>query len=89
MFLMSRERGHALSIEVTINDDIARIEYFIPKLCNIEMINNLPGINKVKEGSIGATGAIEVDKSTLTETLIDFIRKVPTDSDMIYYQSTK
>ncbi len=38
-----------LTIEVTLNNNIARIEYFIPKLCNIEMINNLPGVNKVNK----------------------------------------
>lgn len=33
---MVRDRGHALSIEVTLNKDNARIEYFIPKICNVE-----------------------------------------------------
>ena len=63
--------------------DNARIEYFIPKLCNIDMINSLPGINKVNEDSIGATGVIEVDINNLAETLFHFISNVPMDSDMI------
>lgn len=83
LLLMVRERGHALTVEVTINDDIAKLEYFVPKLCNIEMVNNLPGINPVNEESVGATGVFEVPVEQLASSLYGFISKVPTDSDMI------
>ena len=83
LIMMVRDRGHALSIEITLSNDVARIEYFIPKLCNIEMINRLPGINTVNKNSIGATGVVEVPINALSETLFDFISKVPMDSDMI------
>ena len=83
MIMMVRDRGHALTIEITLNNDIARVEYFIPKLCNIEMINQLPGItNKVNEDSVGATGIIEVPINDLSTVLFNFISKVPTDNDM-------
>ena len=85
MIMMVRDRGHALSIEITINNEKARIEYFIPKLCNIEMINKLPGIsNKVTDDSIGATGVIETSINNLQEVLFDFISKVPTDKDIVF-----
>lgn len=84
LIMMVRDRGHALSIEVSLNNDIARIEYFIPKLCNIDMINALPGINRVNNDSIGATGVIEVNINELSETLFNFISKVPMDSDMVF-----
>lgn len=83
LIMMVRDRGHALLIEISLNGDMARIEYFIPKLCNIDMINALPGINKVNNNSVGATGIIEVNLARLNEVLFDFISKVPTDSDMI------
>ena len=83
LIMMVRDRGHALSIEVSLNGNRARIEYFIPKLCNIDMINLLPGINKVNNNSIGATGAIEVNIDDLSQVLFDFISKVPMDSDMV------
>ena len=90
LIIMVRSRGHALTIEVTLNNNIARIEYFIPKLCNIEMINNLPGVNKVNKNSIGATGVIETPINTLPGVLFDFISKVPTDSDMVInFEETK
>lgn len=90
LIIMVRDRGHALTIEVTLNNNIARIEYFIPKLCNIEMINNLPGVNKVNENSIGATGVIETPINTLPGVLFDFISKVPTDYDMVInFEETK
>lgn len=84
LIMMVRDRGHALTIEITLNNDMARIEYFIPKLCNIDMINKLSGVNKVNKDSIGATGAIEIPINALSETLIDFISKVPMDSDMVF-----
>lgn len=82
LIIMVRDRGHALSMEVSLNNDIARIEYFIPKLCNIEMINRLPGVNKVNKDSVGATGVMEVKISDLPKTLFSFISMVPTDLDM-------
>lgn len=84
LLIMVRDRGHALSIEISLNNGIARIEYFVPKLCNVDMINKLPGVNKVNNDSIGATGVIEVPIEYLSDTLFDFISKVPTDSDMVF-----
>ena len=81
LLMMVRDRGHALTIEITLTGQTARLEYFIPKLCNIDMINDLPGINKVNESSIGATGVIEIPVNELTNTLFDFISKVPMDMD--------
>lgn len=82
MIMMVRDRGHALTIEITINNSVSRIEYFIPKLCNVEMINKLPGINKVNNQSIGATGTFEVPNEMLNNAIFDFISKVPTDLDV-------
>lgn len=89
LLMMVRDRGHALTIEVTLNDNIARIEYFIPKLCNIDMINALPGVNKVNQNSVGATGVIETDINYLSQTLFTFISKVPMDSDMVFEPRTR
>ena len=89
LIMMVRDRGHALSIEITLNKNDARIEYFIPKLCNIEMINMLPGINKVNNDSIGATGVVEVPMEYLSKKLFDFISKVPMDSDMKFETGIK
>ena len=41
LLMMVRDRGHALTIEITLNLQTARLEYFIPKLCNIDMIKKL------------------------------------------------
>lgn len=79
---MIRDRGHALTIEITINNDKARIDYFIPKIININMINALSGANKVRENSVWATGVIEMNKDILNGTLFNFIFKVPTDRDL-------
>ena len=86
LIMMVRDRGHALTIEITLNNDKARIEYFIPKVCNLEMVNNLPGINKIKDDTVGATGIIETDIKDLPNVLFSFISKVPMDEDMEYFK---
>lgn len=84
LIMMVRDRGHALSIEVTLNKDNARIEYFIPKICNVEMVNKIPGVNKVNDDSIGTTGTIEVEIKDLPTALFNFISMVPTDMDIVH-----
>lgn len=81
--IMVRDRGHALTIEISKVGEDYRIEYFIPKLCNVEMINKLPGINKVIPDAQGATGKFEVPKQELYNSLYDFISSVPMDSDIV------
>lgn len=89
LIMMVRDRGHALSIEISIKKNIARVEYFIPKLCNKSMINSLPGVNKVSiDSDIGTTGSFEVEKDLLQNILFDFISKVPTDYDMEFVNTT-
>jgi hypothetical protein len=83
LLMLVRDRGHALSIEITLNGQNARLEYFIPKLCNVDMINNLPGVNRVNENSVGATGVVESPIEELPHTLYNFISKVPMDGDMV------
>ena len=83
MLMMVRDRGHALTIEITLNAKGARMEYFIPKICNVRMVNELPGLfNPVDKNSVGATGAIETSLEELPNTLYDFISRVPMDHDM-------
>ena len=84
LIMMVRDRGHALSIEVTLNKDNARIEYFIPKICYVEMVNILPGVIIVIDDSIGTTGAIEVEVKDLPTALFNFISMVPTDMDIVH-----
>lgn len=84
LIMMVRDRGYALSIEVTLNKDNARIEYFIPKICNVEMVNKIPGVNKVNDDSIGTTGTIEVEVKDLPTALFNFISMVPTDMDIVH-----
>ena len=87
--MMIRDRGHALTIEIDIDGNDAIIKYFIPKLCNINMINSLPGVNKVKNTEvIGTTGMFKTSVNDLSNKLYHFISMVPTDSDMFIEDSS-
>lgn len=79
-FMMVRDRGHALTIEIDEGKDSDQVNYFVPKLCNREMVEKLPGIGKITKN--GARGTFEASKDELTQKLYDFIEKVPTDADI-------
>lgn len=67
--MMVRDKGHVLSIEITYEDKDVVVEYFIPKLCNIDMVNVLPGVIKVNEDvpmNVGTTGRFVVSKKRIT-----------------------
>ena len=82
ILMMIRDRGHALTIDIDNTDkekDIL-VKYFVPKLCNVEMIKELPGIGKFTPN--GANGMFETKSEELSKRLFNFIEKVPTDADM-------
>ena len=82
ILVMVRDRGHALSIEIEMEKNKYYVRYFIPKICNIEMVNSLKGVRKVNEESNYTTGVFECSCDELAYQVIDFIGKVPTDDDM-------
>lgn len=83
ILLMVRDKGHALSIEISVEEDSCLIRYFIPKICNIKMVNELKGIiNKVNENSSYAVGVFNVQMEAVPSEIINLIRKVPTDANM-------
>jgi len=81
--IMVPGRGHALSIEITPKgQDEYYVVYFIPKICNIDMVNELKGVQKVDKNSIFTRGVFTTTTDELPFELVDFISKVPTDHDM-------
>lgn len=82
IFMMVRDRGHALTIDIDTSKDDYFVKYFVPKLCNEDMIKALPGINKDNISNNGASGSFICNNKEFTDKLFSFIEKVPTDSDM-------
>lgn len=95
IFMMIRDRGHATTIELDINGNDIMVNYFIPKICNVEKINNLKGVHKVSLNSdVGsaATGMFISSRDKITSDLYDFISMIPTDADMVFqgiYEESK
>ena len=85
--IMLRDLGHATTLEIDeLKDGKVGVHYFIPKLCNIDMINALPGIHKVSPDAhvhSGARGYFEVPKEEALTYIYNFLEKVPTDSNLI------
>ena len=83
IMMMVRDRGHALTISAEPDHskpDQIWVEYNVPKLCNVEMIKALPGLDGYSEN--GARGRFIVSKGDLGDKIAKFIAQVPTDSDM-------
>lgn len=84
VIMMIRDRGHALTIEIEKVKEGLRVNYFIPTLCNIEMINKLPGVNKVKDYNLGTTGTFVVNSEDIYINLFNFIAMVPKEDHIVY-----
>ena len=85
VLMMIRDRGHALTMDIdTSKEDGIDIRYFVPKICNLRMVEALPGINKSGISENGATGFFVTSREDVTRDLFGFIEKVPTDEDIIH-----
>ncbi len=86
VFVMARDLGHSLTIDISLYNNTVWVKYYIPKLCNIEMIKNLKGIKKIVNNNdiLGwATGDFHCSIEEFTKEFNSFILSVPTDNDMI------
>lgn len=84
VLMMVRDRGHALTIEMQENENHEiTMNYFIPKICNVDMVNQLKGVRKVDDKSSYTKGIINTSKENAVGELFQFISGVPMDKDMI------
>lgn len=88
ILIMARDLGHALTIEIEATNNLAHVSYFIPKVCNIDMVNKLKGITPIKVDEntnlkeLYAKGSFEVPVNELIPNLTEFMMNVPKDEDM-------
>lgn len=88
ILIMARDLGHALTIEIERENGKAHVSYFIPKVCNVDMVNNLKGINPIKINentnlrNLYAKGSFLVDEQELITNLLELMMNVPQDKDM-------
>lgn len=81
--MMVRDRGHALTIDIDASDkDNIDVRYFVPKICNLDMVKALPGINASSITKNGASGFFVSKGEDISESIVSFIDSVPTDMDM-------
>lgn len=87
VLLMIRDLGHAMTIEITNQDkENLQITYHIPKICNPEKVNLLPGVSKVPlDANIysATNGQFNISKMNFRQAFPYFLSLVPTDSDII------
>ena len=82
VLLMVRDKGHALTIEITKEENDYTVRYFIPKLCNYLMVNNLKGVTKVAPGDSFTVGLFASSHEKLSDDIVNLIEGVPEDKHM-------
>lgn len=75
--IMIKDLGYATQLEITKNKDKYTIDYFIPRIDNINDINNLPGVTKVSDNKIGARGSFDTSSDDLYIKFYDFLFSIP------------
>ena len=92
ILIMIRDLGHCLSIEITKENNNYRVKYFIPKACNIDKINALKGVDKLdpKTADIFSftKGEFVTNEDNLTSEIVEFIKSVPSDKDIVHNLGT-
>lgn len=90
--MMIRDRGHALTVDIEKDpkDGKFYINYFVPKICNVDKVNRLPGVRRItkKEGVVQVreftTGVFSVEnEADVANAVINFVDMVPTDGDIV------
>lgn len=81
--LMARNIGHALTVEIQKESDKYFIKYFIPKICDLNSVKNLPGVSNVCENSRYAKGQFYISCNDFPSKIYQFIERVPTDEMIV------
>lgn len=84
--LIVRDYGHSTMVDITKNPDGGYdVEYSIPKVCDLEKANSLPGVHRINSLSDSASGGFRIEnESDCVKTILGFISRIPTD----YYIKT-
>lgn len=86
VLVMIRDVGHATVFEIEEYNEKINIQYYIPKICNVEMVNNLKGVNKVTgiDKLECTSGFFITDSAHFLNDMYEIISKIPSDMDMIH-----
>lgn len=82
VLILISKRGHATTIEITQNEDIIDINYFIPRIYHLEMVNKLIGVTPVTEKDYYATGMLRCTTNEVCDKLQELIEGIPMDKHM-------
>ena len=82
IIIMARDLGHALVVEIEKENEMYYVNYFIPKICNIDMVNNLKGVKKVTDESNYTVGNFAANQNNLYLEVLNLLSSVPMDKDM-------
>lgn len=82
ILMMIRDRRPATTIEISWENDVVDLDYFIPNVCNCLMVNKLKGVTPVNEDSKYAIGKFRTTTTQIPSLIAELIRGIPMDEHM-------
>lgn len=89
VLIMIRDIGHATVFEIEEKDEKIWVQYYIPKICNVDMVNDLRGVKKVTGDDRNTSGLFVTDREHFLNDMFETISKIPSDDNMVYDFKTK
>lgn len=83
MIMMVKDKGYATTLEIEKEEDKYFVNYFIPKITDVDYVNVLPGVRQVTLEDRYTTGVFETTVDRLPYKIASLIASIPDDFQRI------
>jgi len=79
MIMMVKDKGYATTLEIEKEQDKYYVNYFIPKITDVDYVNVLPGVRQITLEDRYTTGVFETTVENLPYKVASLIASIPDD----------
>ena len=83
MIMMVKDKGYATTLEIEKEQDKYYVNYFIPKITDVDYVNVLPGVRQITLEDRYTTGVFETTVENLPYKVASLIASIPDDFQRI------
>ena len=83
MIMMVKDKGYATTLEIEKEQDKYYVNYFIPKITDVDYVNVLPGVRQITFEDRYTTGVFETTVENLPYKVASLIASIPDDFQRI------
>ena len=83
MIMMVKDKGYATTLEIEKEQDKYYVNYFIPKITDVDYVNVLPGVRQITLEDRYTTGVFEPTVENLPYKVASLIASIPDDFQRI------